>query len=176
MAQHKVERDCQILEFSLVLATISDAEAIEVLEAASFPSDEAASLTSITYRIQHAPEYFYKFLDKYKKIVGFINGTCMKTSEITHDSMFEHIPDALTLVIHSVTIDAQFRNKGLGFTMLQRYIEQVFNTTKIESIKLLCKLNLRSWYKNAGFVEVGISGVHHGREIWYEMELRRKKE
>ncbi len=162
------------MEFSLALATMNDAVAIEALEAASFPSDEAASLTSITYRIQHAPEYFYKFQDRNNNIIGFVNGTCMKTSEITHDSMFEHIPDALTLVIHSVTIDAQFRNKGLGFTMLQKYIEQVFITTKIESIKLLCKINLRNWYKNAGFIELGESAVHHGRETWYEMELKRK--
>ena len=54
--------DAEMLE-DLLVAAMNDAVAIEALEAASFPSDEAASLTSITYRIQHAPEYFYKFQD-----------------------------------------------------------------------------------------------------------------
>ena len=67
------------MEYSLRLASISDAAAIEVLEAASFPSDEAASLESITYRLQHAPEYFHKYSDEDNKIVGFVNGTCMES-------------------------------------------------------------------------------------------------
>lgn len=161
------------MEYSLKLASISDAAAIEVLEAASFPSDEAASLESITYRLKNAPEYFYKYLDEDNKIVGFVNGTCMKTAEITHESMFEHINDALTLVIHSVTIDGQYRKKGLGSNMLKQYITQVFVSTKIDTIKLLCKDNLRHWYKNNGFHELGESSVHHGKEKWYEMELKR---
>lgn len=164
--------------FNLTKATIDDADTISLLESNSFPEDEAASLDTIILRLSVASDFFYKLVDTTDSnaaIVGFINGTCIKGQRITHESMYGHVnTDFDTLVIHSVTIDSAYRNKGIGRYMMNRYVSVITTQYKDLSIRLLCKEKLLHWYTSMSFVSLGPSSVHHGQETWFELVYKKE--
>ena len=122
-----------------------DVQAALEIELASYPADEAASLTSLTYRQEHAFECFRgAYLGD--KLVGFICGTRTNDVRLTHDSMEEHVHDGKTLCIHSVVVDSNYRKKGYGKFMLKEYIKYVQdNSAKfgINKMLLISKIHLR---------------------------------
>lgn len=152
------------ISYELHNATIAEADAIEILEASSFPADEAASLDAIRARITEASQFFWTFrkVDS-PDIIGFVNGTCITTNKIHHESMSQHEATGRTLVIHSVTISANERRKGLGSIMLKKYTQQLAKNTSIDKILLLSKSDMLTFYVNCGFKLIGLSDVAHGQ-------------
>lgn len=155
----------QHCECVLDCAQLSDNEEIAALEAISFPPDEAASLATITKRLTEAGRYFYCYRDlkRSNSLVGFVNGTCIVGNKINHESMTNHEPSGRTLVIHSVTIHPDFRRKGLGSTMLKVYIQKMRHEPSIDTIVLLSKVHMLSFYTDCGFSIVRASDVAHGQ-------------
>lgn len=151
--------------FELRNATFTDAEVIAVLEAASFPPDEAASLDAIRARITEAHDFFWTFhrTSAPEALVGFVNGTCITTNKIHHESMSQHESSGRTLVIHSVTISSAERRKGLGSLMLRKYIEKMTANTHVDKVLLLSKSDMLTFYVNCGFQLIRLSDVTHGQ-------------
>lgn len=155
--------------YELGLIEAKDVDEVAGLEAASYPEDEAASPERILYRSQHATSYFHVLKEKVGgSVVGFVNGTCVKEHHIDHESMSTHHEGGRTLVIHSVTVRATDRRKGIAFAMLTEYMKRVYESRTIDRILLLCKGYLLPFYLKAGFQFIRLSPVVHGAEQWIE--------
>lgn len=153
------------MAFELHNATLADAEEIAILEAASFPADEAASPEAIRTRIVEAGDFFWTFrrTNAPDVLVGFVNGTCITTNKIHHESMSQHESGGRTLVIHSVTISANERRKGLGSAMLKKYIQKMTANTSVDKMLLLSKSDMLTFYVDCGFKLIRLSDVAHGQ-------------
>jgi N-acetylglutamate synthase-like GNAT family acetyltransferase len=149
---------------SFTLASILDIDKVSQLELSSFPADESASPETVRDRQQNAGKYFIVAKDEESgEITGFINGTCIEGNCITHESMLEHHPEGNSLVIHSVTVSAVSRRKGLGSTMLKWYIAfTARECPEIRKVLLLSKAYLLHFYVSCGFSLIGLSSVEHG--------------
>jgi GNAT superfamily N-acetyltransferase len=152
--------------FTVRPADESDVDEIVRMETISFPPDEAASPPTIKMRQKIAGAYFVVVVNETapRSPLGFINGTCILTEEIHHDSMTNHEPSGNTLVIHSVTIDPSMRKQKLGSFMLKEYISMIAREChEIKRLLLLSKAYLLSFYASCGFQIVGLSNVEHGQ-------------
>lgn len=146
------------------LATQEDIQIISAIEEESFPEDEKATLETIQMRCAGAGKYFYVLIDeKENELIGYVNGTCIEESYITHESMETHHPNGSTLVLHSVTVKSSYRRQGHATFLLRAYLELMEAERDIKSILLLCKSNLCRFYSNCGFQMVGVSSVVHGQ-------------
>ncbi|CAI7782095.1 unnamed protein product [Closterium sp. NIES-54] len=150
-------------------AAPSDLQRVHSLEEAGYPTDEAASLDSLTYRIHQASSVFL-VATLGSELVGFVCGTQTAKDELDHASMFTHDPQGRTLCIHSVCVGQEYRRQGIGLRLLKAYIKHVstIEQPRLHSIRLLCKKPLIGLYEKAGFCLVGPSSVVHGRDPWFE--------
>jgi ribosomal protein S18 acetylase RimI-like enzyme len=166
------------MEYRLQAPILENLTEIIKLETESYPPEEAASGETIKLRQQTASKYFTLITEIGSDILlGFINGTCIIGNKITHESMTDHVPEGTTLVIHSVTISPISRRKGLGTTMLKKYVRYIAEECpEIDKILLLSKGYLLGLYVSCGFLLVGLSPVEHGKVnkyyravcIWYD--------
>lgn len=151
-------------EFTFDLVTPSDFEAVCALEAISYPPDEAATPAKIQYRIENANPFFCVLKRKDSgNIIGFVNGTCTTENVIFHESMSHHVAGGRSLVIHSVTVDPNFRRQGIATNMLKMYIRKIGEYETISRILLLTKDNNILLYLKVGFQFLRISPVVHGQ-------------
>ena len=155
----------------LELCSATDVPHVSALETASYPADEAAAPATVASRQQFAGTYF-RVMKETGQLVGFINGTCIVTDEIHHESMSEHRPEGTTLVIHSVTVAPAFRRRKLGKAMVVAYVRALVNDCPdLRRVLLLSKGYLLRFYQDCGFSLVKLSPVEHGQESWFEMAL-----
>jgi uncharacterized protein len=150
-----------------------DIESAINIELASYPSDEAASLNSLTFRQKNALECFRgAYINN--KLIGFICGTRTNDVRLTHISMDEHVRDGKSLCIHSVVVQDNYRKKGYGKYMLLeyiKYIEKNSNTFGIDKLLLISKIHLvHTFYEPCGFKLIDKWAFQHGKDAWYEME------
>jgi len=141
-------------------ATLEDIPRCFEIESASYPSDEAATVSSLTSRQKHAGMYFIlcyttttttntndaktkKQQQKQKHdhehdheheqetIIGFVCGT--RCTEFNEQSMSkQHNPSGKLLAIHSVVVEEQYRRKGIASKMMTQYIRDVVMTQREE--------------------------------------------
>lgn len=143
------------------------------VEVASFPPDEAASLPGMTMRRDVAGSLFcWLRHSETGQVLGFCNATATCQNELTHDSMSHHEPDGRLICIHSVTVPPALRRKGIGLRMLLAYLDHVKALNCYSGAALICKADLISFYEQAGFVCRGESKVVHGKDTWYDCEMR----
>ncbi|GAA5942111.1 polyamine acetyltransferase [Sporobolomyces koalae] len=143
-------------------------------EQASYPADEAASLSALEYRQRHASDYFRGAYDQDEQLVGFICSTLTSSSTLTHESMETHEPAGTYLAIHSVCVSPAHRRQGIAKTMLNDYVATFAQPTRahpLQGIRLIAKENLVAMYEHAGFVSRGKSKVVHGQDPWYELGI-----
>jgi uncharacterized protein YciI/GNAT superfamily N-acetyltransferase len=143
-----------------------------VIEVASYPSDEAATLDRLTYRQAEASKYFQcAFLDD-SHMVGFVCAT--RCTDFEEQSMSTHVPLGPLLAIHSDVVKEDYRRKGIASAMLKAYLRTVQEDNvdgSLESFVLLSKAYLLGFYVKGGFQVNRVSPIVHGRERWYELEL-----
>lgn len=156
--------------FEFRQAVIEDATAITLLEDNSYPPDEAATPAKISYRIQHASDFFYVLKENHH-LVGFVNGTLVLEDTIHHESMSTHHPSGKTLVIHSVVVDKDHRRQKVASNMLQQYVKKISELKTVSRILLLSKAALLPFYLSNGFSFIRISPVVHGQEQWMELGI-----
>lgn len=159
-------------------ATPEDIPRCFQIESASYPSDEAATLNSLTYRQEHAGDYFLVCVDTNDdKILGFVCAT--RCQEFTEESMSAlHDPEGRLLAVHSVVVDPDHRRQGIANQMMARYISDIVTTetsssssSPIESIVCIAKEHLLGFYVRCGFAVNRPSPIVHGKELWYDLEL-----
>ena len=158
------------------LATKEDISNCFEIEKASYPSDEAATLKSLTYRQENANEYFLCAFLENDLLIGFICST--RCSKFEEDTMTTHDPNGPILAIHSVVIEESYRRKGYASHMMKHYLHHHVkdnnnnnNNNGIDKIALLAKSHLLGFYVNAGFSVIGPSPIIHGKEQWYDLQL-----
>ena len=77
----------------------------QTLTFAAFPPDEAATEDSMLYRLTNATEFFYvleKKINGIPQVIGYVCSTLAEGPSLTHDSMYEHKPDAGMLAFPSL--------------------------------------------------------------------------
>jgi len=159
------------LEF--VEPSLKDLDEIHRLESLSYPEDEAASRTTLEYRIQHAYPYFLVGISKdTREMLGYACGTASELEVLKHSTMFTHVPDGTTLNIHSVVCNPEHRRKGVASAILQGLLDRIKREQKIKLVCLICKPDLIHFYEQNGFELMGPSSVVHGKDKWFEMRLR----
>ncbi|KAF0729419.1 hypothetical protein Ae201684_012920 [Aphanomyces euteiches] len=149
----------------------SDADEVHRIEAASYPSDEAASLSQIQLRLREAHVFF---LGAFREgaLVGFVNGTLSPHRELAEETMSSHNPNGRFLCIHSVAVDAAHRRQGLATAILKHYVEYILtDQPQVEAILLLAKPYLAQFYISCGFHVTRLSPVVHGQDAWLELVL-----
>jgi len=163
------------------------------IESASYPSDEAATLESLTNRQKHAGDYFLLCTEQQEQqkediIMGFVCAT--RCQEFTEESMSEHDPLGRLLAVHSVVVDEKYRGKGVASKMLKQYVRDVIAQEEeerqqkedaghtqsslpppIESIVFIAKQHLLGFYVRCGFRVNRPSPIVHGKELWYDLEM-----
>lgn len=169
---------------NLLLREVSraDVPSAALLEAASYPPDEAASLAQLEFRCEKAPAFFRGLYDSASnELIGFVVGTCSCATDghLEHDSMSSHDESGtgvLTLMIHSVVIHEPRRRAGLGRAMLTCYLQQLAMSStapasRVSRVLLITKAANLPLYLACGFAFVSRSSVVHGKEPWYELRF-----
>lgn len=145
---------------------------IFLLEEMSYPEDEAASLEQLHMRATQAPECFQVTIHE-DIVVGFVNGTRMPEGPMSEESMSVHHTDGTILCIHSVVVQSAYQRKGCGKALVRLYLKHIReNVPIVKEVKLLCKPQLRGFYRECGFEDQGVSAVVHGSSPWHEMSLK----
>ncbi|KAF9451558.1 acyl-CoA N-acyltransferase [Macrolepiota fuliginosa MF-IS2] len=165
------------LTFDLVKAEeVSDAI---IIEQEGFPPDEAGSLDKFKFRQEQAPDLFlgaFILQNDSRKIIGYICSTLSSSETLTHESMSEHAPGASTICIHSICVQKSLQGKGIAMKLLKEYVSRLRTRAEAGSVPykrivLISHENLIPFYENAGFKNLGKSGVVHGSLPWYELRV-----
>ncbi len=150
-----------------------DCLVLSKLEESCFPANEAASLESLTGRLEVFPDHFLLMQDG-DRVIGMINGMCSNERELL-DVMYAdasmHDEAGCWHMIFSVCIDPEYRNRGLGHILLKEFIRQVKIQTQRKGLVLTCHEHLVHWYAACGFKDEGICSSEHGGSVWHQMRL-----
>lgn len=149
-----------------------DLNACIEIETASFPTDEAASATSIENRINTYAQGFL-VAERNGRVVGQINSGATAKSDITDEAfkqLIGHDPDGPAMVVFSLSVLPQFRHQGIAAALMDRFIAEARTMDK-QRVLLLCKEELVPFYRNFGYADAGISASTHGGAVWHEMRL-----
>uniref|UniRef100_A0A7S2RT05 N-acetyltransferase domain-containing protein n=1 Tax=Rhizochromulina marina TaxID=1034831 RepID=A0A7S2RT05_9STRA len=171
-------------ELRLRRLALEDVPRAAVIEAESYPADEAASAERMAERCREAGEHFWGvFASPVPQgdvasasfpgaaLVGFINGTRAEGDTLTDESMEEHMPEGRSLCIHSVVVAEKYRRCGVARAALQAYMKTQAQDTRLDRMLLIAKGKLLTLYLGAGFKLVGPSSVVHGQDPWFELGL-----
>ena len=139
------------------------------IEAASYPPDEKASLSSLLYRQEQAGSFFKGAWSGEEELCGFVCGT--RCASFTEETMSRHDPEGPILAVHSVCVEQSYRRKGIATAMLVRYIEEISADKTLSSIRLIAKSHLLSFYVGCGFTVEGLSSIVHGKDPWFDLSL-----
>ncbi|KZT70614.1 acyl-CoA N-acyltransferase, partial [Daedalea quercina L-15889] len=104
-----------------------------------------------------------------RKLIGYVCATLSPASSLSHESMSTHVPDALSVCIHSVCVTPAHRRQGVALSLLKEYTARLERAGAYERILLITHDELRGLYEKAGFDWVGPSSVTHGARPWFEM-------
>lgn len=154
-------------------ATMEDLAAVTAVEAACFPTAEAATEEDFAARLRVYPNHFWLLEEEDGTLVSFING--MATDEPNlRDEMYAdasmHNERGAWQMIFGVNTLPEYRRQGLA----ARVLERVISDAKAQGRKgcvLTCKEKLIHYYEKFGFQNEGVSQSVHGGVVWYDMRL-----
>ena len=153
-------------------AVSTDLDSISAIEAACFPSAEAARSDSFKDRLFYYPDHFWLLLEN-EKIVSFVNGMVTDNPDLT-DEMYENAAMHNELgrwqMIFGVDTIPSCRKKGYAGMLLQKAVQDAKDQNR-SGLVLTCKNALIHYYESFGFVNEGISQSVHGNVTWYQMRL-----
>lgn len=152
--------------------TLHDLDAINEIENICFPKNEAATKESIKKRIEVFPEHFW-ILEHEGAIVGYINGMVTDHEKII-DEMFEkaemHNSNGRWQSVFGLAVSPDYRNSGFAGQLIN-YLKNESKKQGKSGITLTCKTHLINYYKNFGFIDLGVSSSNHGGETWHNMTI-----
>ena len=153
-------------------ATIADLEVIHQVETVCFPPNEAASLTSLSKRLQVFPHHFW-LLENEGQIIGFINGMVSNNKTISDDMFVQadlHNENGSWQSVFGLAVLPAFRRKGYAEKLIAHLIAIAKGQNRT-GVTLTCKEYLIPYYKKLGFVDLGVSQSVHGGEVWHDMVM-----
>ena len=153
-------------------AYMTDLNAIAAVEAACFPSAEAASKAEFEERIKHYGDHFWLMFDN-GKLIAFVDGLVTDIPDLT-DEMYEraeiHNSRGAWQMIFGVNTLPEYRRNGCAGTLINRCINDA-KTQGRKGVVLTCKDALIPYYSKFGFVNEGISKSVHGNVKWNQMRM-----
>ena len=154
-------------------ATMEDLEILTAIEAACFPTAEAATEADFAARLAVYPNHFWLMEDDNGTLVSFVNGLVTDEPHL-RDEMYAdagfHDENGAWQMIFGVNTLPEYRRRG----MAEQVLRQVITDAKAQGRKgcvLTCKDKLLHYYGKLGFVNEGVSQSTHGGVVWYEMRL-----
>lgn len=154
-------------------ATVDDLVSINAIERVCFPPNEAASLASLTKRLQVFPNHFW-VLEHEGEIIGFINGMVTNNKTIK-DNMFAnadlHDENGEWQSVFGLAVSPACRKNGYAGKLINHLIEKSKEQNR-KGVILTCKAYLIPYYHKFGLEDSGISASVHGGEVWHDMTLR----
>lgn len=149
-----------------------EAETATQIEAACFPPNEACVLPIMKERVRLAPDLFLVAVDKKTgQMVGFINSIATDERTLRDEFFTEpplHDPNGKNVMILSVAVLPEYRNRGLAREMMRIYLSRETDR-KRKLIVLTCLEGKVKMYEKFGFRDCGESGSAWGGEQWHEM-------
>lgn len=143
------------------------------IETASYPTEEAASRSSLQYRQHHAEKYFRCAVlgeEEEETVIGFICATRCKAFDA--DAMSTHDSTGPLLAVHSVVVDKLYRKQGIAFAMMKDYVNTMRQMHDgVERLVLISKAELLAFYVKCGYAVLRPSNIIHGEELWYHLEM-----
>lgn len=153
-------------------ATTTHLTTITALEAACFPSAEAATRGAFQARLLAFPEHFWLLWEE-DKLVSMINGMTTNSSMLT-DEMYEkpsmHDEAGAWQMIFGVVTSPEYQKRGCATMLMERVISDAKHQGR-KGLVLTCKEKLIPFYERFGFVSEGVSESVHGGAVWYVMRL-----
>ena len=154
-------------------AALADLPAVTAVEAACFPTAEAATEADFAARLAVYPNHFWLMEDDNGTLVSFVNGLVTDAPHL-RDEMYAdagfHDENGAWQMIFGVNTLPEYRRRG----MAEQVLRQVITDAKAQGRKgcvLTCKDKLLHYYGKLGFVNEGVSQSTHGGVVWYEMRL-----
>ena len=157
--------------FQIRTVTAADLDAVTALEAACFPSAEAATREAFAYRIETFPERFF-VAERQGRIIGLVNG-CASDLPAIDDRLFEpqgHDPEGKNQMVFGLAVHPDCRNNGIAAALLRRLIDFA-REQDMNQVILTCKQEKIPYYQKFGFQNRGVSASEHGGAVWYDMVL-----
>lgn len=159
---------------NLIIRTVTEADTLRCfeIETRCFEPSEAATLEKIRKRARIYPEGFI-VAELHGEVVSLINSGATDQLNLADEDfkdMTGHHPDGKNVAIFAVATAPEVQGKGIGAKLMSDFIKRMKISGK-ESILLICKNNLITFYKKFGFKTLGKSNSTHGGFEWWEMEL-----
>ena len=153
-------------------ANLDDAAILYKIETACFPANQAASLETLTKRLQAFPQHFW-IIEHQEEIVGFINGMVTDNTTIK-DEMFKnvdlHNENGQWQSVFGLAVSPEHQNQGYAGILIKHLIASA-QKRKLKGIILTCEKHLIPYYLKFGFVNMGLSGSAHGGDTFYDMKI-----
>ena len=159
------------MELKIRPATIADLDAVNAVEAATFPPAEACTYDTFRYRLTAYPERFL-VADLDGKIVGIING-CTTDKPLICDELFEaggHDPKGENQMIFGLGVLPEYQHRGIAGKLIEALVELVRKEGR-KTVVLTCKEHLIHYYSRFGFENRGVSERVYGGAVWHDMVL-----
>jgi len=151
-------------------ATLNNLHSLHKIEAACFPLNQAASLSTLENRQKAYPQQFWLIEDG-GVITGFINGIITDNDTIK-DEMFKevnlHNENGKWQSVFGLAVSPQHQHKGYAGKLLQHLI-YVTKQNNRKGIVLTCEKHLIPLYEKFGFINAGLSASVHGGDVFYDM-------
>ena len=159
------------MELNIRHATIADLDAVNAVEAATFPPAEACTCETFRYRLTAYPERFL-VAEVDGKVIGIING-CTTNKPLICDELFEaggHDPKGENQMIFGLGVLPEYQHQGIAGKLIRALVELVRAEGR-KTVVLTCKEHLLNYYASFGFENRGVSDSVHGGAVWYDMVL-----
>lgn len=151
-------------------ANLNDLESLHKIEAACFPANQAASLTTLQNRLKAYPQHFWLIVVD-GVITGFINGM-ITDNDTVKDEMFKdvnlHHENGKWQSVFGLAVSPVQQKKGYAGKLLQHLIN-VTKQNNRKGIVLTCEKHLVPLYEKFGFINAGLSASVHGDDVFYDM-------
>ena len=165
------------MQLNLRYAVLQDLVALKIIEDACFPEAEAASLESLSERLQLFPESFL-VAEVEGELVGFVNGAVIDEPIIRdahyHDAAL-HNPDGAYQSVFGLDVSPAHRKQGIAEKLVTALIDAARQAGR-KGLTLCCKEEKIPYYEKFGLVNSGKSSSTHGNAVWYDMILHFEEE
>jgi ribosomal protein S18 acetylase RimI-like enzyme len=152
-------------------ATLNDLASIYEIETACFPTNQAASLKTLSDRLHIFPHHFWLIGDN-AKVTGFINGM-VTDNDTVQDQMFKNanLPteNGIWQSVFGLAVLPAYQNNGYAGKLINHLIN-VSKQHNRKGIILTCEKHLISYYHKFGFVNIGLSASVHGGDVFFDMK------
>lgn len=154
-------------------AKITDLDDIAAIEAACFPTAEAATKEEFKERLTYYARHFWLMFEG-EQLIAFADGLVTDIADLT-DEMYEradmHNKKGAWQMIFGVNTLPEYRKNGYAGELIKRCIADAKAQGR-KGVVLTCKDELISYYAKLGFINEGASKSVHGGVKWNQMRVR----